>query len=498
MRDMMRYYFQTTLWPGLLVLSLATAVAAKEDDDNEFAFNLFSDVAPILALFGEQFARQFMSESLTWLDHVIFAMVPLGIVAAVTGAIRVQGPHIAKAFIGRARENRALVEFDLMSSTSHEVGEAFNGKGIVRVMGQTSIAEFLIFPNEYDASEAFYKEFDVDMACPEDDETRAFCGIHSLSSVVQPDDQNQQLMNCHYYHDHHYKLLQSWFKLLQRHVISLFRISNSDLEQGRSTESNEPAVKYINGLGPLNMQLNYSSDHIQRYRYAQRIELVAVGIIAFMIQAGLLVLASATVVYHPLRDSIGFDTKPYGLPCYFAGTVLLSLGVGICSYAVERNTIELSWTVSNKSQRTEARIETQEDLGSKPKRTETQDDLSQYPRLLFLQKRQVVNDQSFDAYAMLAGPKRQIIASTRNKAWVRNQDKRENSETGHDHLWKLITVCASATAGVGFTAQFMGLRGLTYPCSIAQILAIIVMTLLRASIRRRLGREPANCEALAG
>jgi hypothetical protein len=91
-----------------------------------------------------------MSESITWLDHLLFAMVPLGIVAAVTGAIRVQGPHIAKAFIGRVRENRAQVEYELMSSTSHEVGETFNGKGIVRVMGQPQIADFLIFPDEYE------------------------------------------------------------------------------------------------------------------------------------------------------------------------------------------------------------------------------------------------------------------------------------------------------------------------------------------------------------
>jgi hypothetical protein len=144
-----------------------------------------------LALFGEQFARQFMSESLTWLDHLIFAMVPLGIVAAVTGAIRVQGPHIAKAFIGRARENRALVEFELMSSTSHEVGEAFNGKGIVRVMGKPTIAEFLIFPREYHAAETFYDK--PDGATGDEDKKHALCGIHNLQSSSRED---QGFMRC--------------------------------------------------------------------------------------------------------------------------------------------------------------------------------------------------------------------------------------------------------------------------------------------------------------
>lgn len=136
-----------------------------------------------------------MSESLTWLDHLIFAMVPLGIVAAVTGAIRVQGPHIAKAFVGRARENRALVEFELMSSTSHEVGEAFNGKGIVRVMGKPAIAEFLIFQNEYKAAEAFYDPFDGGAVPPrrEEDMKHALCRIQNLQSSIQ---QDQGAMQC--------------------------------------------------------------------------------------------------------------------------------------------------------------------------------------------------------------------------------------------------------------------------------------------------------------
>lgn len=136
-----------------------------------------------------------MSESLTWLDHLIFAMVPLGIVASVTGAIRVQGPHIAKAFIGRARENRALVEFELMSSTSHEVGEAFNGRGIVRVMGKPKIAEFLIFPKEYEAAEMFYDPLDGREARPDPEEDRkhALCGIHSFESAIQED---QGMMQC--------------------------------------------------------------------------------------------------------------------------------------------------------------------------------------------------------------------------------------------------------------------------------------------------------------
>jgi hypothetical protein len=91
---------------------------------------------------------QFMSQSMGWADNVILAMVPLGIMTAVVGAIRVGGPTWLKALIGRARENRAVVESELMSSTSHEVCELWNGQQIVRIMGEGEIREFIILVGE--------------------------------------------------------------------------------------------------------------------------------------------------------------------------------------------------------------------------------------------------------------------------------------------------------------------------------------------------------------
>jgi hypothetical protein len=157
---------------------------ADDNKEAEFAFNLFTDIAPyvqaqntqsaililvdrLLALFGEQFARQFTSESLTWVDHLILAMAPLGIITAITGAIRVQGPRIAKSFIGRGRENRALAEIELMSSTSKEVCELFNGKSIIRVMGKPMIAQILVYPKEYERLKQKYEETDQKRLYPD-------------------------------------------------------------------------------------------------------------------------------------------------------------------------------------------------------------------------------------------------------------------------------------------------------------------------------------------
>ncbi|UQC89398.1 uncharacterized protein CLUP02_14927 [Colletotrichum lupini] len=56
----------------LFTPALAASVAA--DDGDDFVNNLFSDLAPLLALFGERVTMQFMSQSLGWADNIVLAM----------------------------------------------------------------------------------------------------------------------------------------------------------------------------------------------------------------------------------------------------------------------------------------------------------------------------------------------------------------------------------------------------------------------------------------
>lgn len=85
---------------------------------------------------------------------------------AIAGAIRVEGRPVLKAFIGRARENKAAAEIEYMSSTSAEVGELFNGRGIVRTMGKSNIAQFIVFQTGFDSNKTTY-------------------GIHTLQSAAE-------------------------------------------------------------------------------------------------------------------------------------------------------------------------------------------------------------------------------------------------------------------------------------------------------------------------
>lgn len=63
--------------------------------------------------------------------------------------------------------------------------------------------------------------------------------------------------------------------------------------------------------------------------------------------------------------------------------------------------------------------------------------------------------------------------------------------------WGALTIAGVFFGSAGFIAQFVGLRGLSWPCSISQLVATLIMALLRAGVRRRLGKIPLFCPAFS-
>ena len=131
----------------IFVIAFYLPFANAQSDDTSasetFSDNLFTDLTPLLALFGEEVTKQFLSQSTGWADDVILAMCPLGIITILISAIRAAGGRRLKALIGRARETRGTVEAELLSSTSPEVCELYGAEGIVRIAGSPSIGQYL-------------------------------------------------------------------------------------------------------------------------------------------------------------------------------------------------------------------------------------------------------------------------------------------------------------------------------------------------------------------
>ncbi|KAA8900925.1 hypothetical protein FN846DRAFT_891940 [Sphaerosporella brunnea] len=157
------------------VVFILFGVASVGKDAGDLASSLISDFSPFLALFGERFAQRLLSESTSWIDGLVFALAPLGMITAIVGAIRVGGQSWLKALIGRARESFAIAEIETMNSTSHEVCECWNGNSVVRVMGVPPKFQVLFSDDMYQE-----EELNIDGKDPQE---RTF-GLFTLETAI--------------------------------------------------------------------------------------------------------------------------------------------------------------------------------------------------------------------------------------------------------------------------------------------------------------------------
>lgn len=297
-----------SLWGTFVypIIASRLPLVSAGDAGEDFSNNLFSDLAPILALFGEQVAKQYMSHSMTWMENLIFAMGPLGIITAITGAIRVGGPAWLKALIGRAREGNGVVEMELMSSTSSDVCELWNGNGISRVLGSADQTPVL---------EVIYLE----------PSTQRY---HGQSQTANSD-----------------------FPIYSFDSARAKRI----LERSKSTNNYErvPGEEGPDGICPPNLGINLCVAQIDN------VELLAIAAVGCILQTAVIVFAALTVLYQPWTAFFKKDdsaVQSYALPFTAGGTILLVLGVFVCATIVERSTREETWEVGSGQENRRPRI----------------------------------------------------------------------------------------------------------------------------------------------
>ncbi|KAI5776544.1 hypothetical protein EDC01DRAFT_699259, partial [Geopyxis carbonaria] len=412
----------------LLAMRIPFVSAADAGDD--FSNNLFSDLAPILALFGEQVAKQYMSQSMGWLDDVIFACAPLGILTAIVGAIRVGGPPWMKAVIGRARESEGIVEVELMSSTSTDVCELWNGHGVIRVLGSSPVIEL------------YYLK-------PVKKNTREAINLDPESGHEGPE---IALMDQHAFKIYDFKSVRSqppnW------------------LECSSQNENTNPNVA-------PNIGLNLSGQRVSD------LEMKVVAIIGVVLQSGVVVFAAVGVYLSGWNKNMKKDGKAvqgHAFPLMASGTLFLVIGMFLCCHIVEESTKETAWEIKP------------------PPGYQLQ--------VSWLQKGGEVNDQQFKSYILPRNNQRFNSGGVlgrwlerRSPDVIRTSQKKYIGKTSKAVLRK--TIIAVTISLVGFVAQFVGLRGLAWPVTISQLIAIGIMTILRARIRRSLVHAPDDVKTIA-
>lgn len=469
----------------IVLVSFLPTVASDSGDD--FSNNLFSDLAPLLALFGERVAQQFMGQSMGWVHNIIFAMAPLGIITAIVGAIRVGGPGWLKSVIGRAREAYAVPELELLSSTSSDVCELWNGVALVKVLGSPTIIELVYLPkhsfNDVDDTGIG----DVPKYCnPRKNTTRRSSSLEFLRHL-----RISRIVDA--------VKLRIWGRGS--------KVFQPDLEKPPTTSDTRPNKHHLPTHKPPHKDGNQSltkpsapNISLNIAKPTSRMLLWAVASIGVVLQSSVLLFDGITVYYPSWKSHSQFlkngrTPAAYAFPTTAIGTLLIVAGMLICAYVVEDATEESEFEMKT---------------GDRPCNM----------RLMWLQKHGKVGDQLFDSYVIFArGVRTSIWTSRRRQPWLHYENQRSESpqppesqplkhspsrlkafsRPGRSDVFCTLATLGTITSVVGFTTQFIGLRSMPWTATIAQLIATGVMTCLRALVcTAGLSEEPDTCKLPEG
>lgn len=393
------------LFFAFILSVLLTPVCADGWDD--FSNNLATDLAPFLALFGEQTTKQFLSESITVLDYYIFSIAPIGILTAVISAIRVCGTPSLRAFIGRAQEGGGDAEAELCSSTSRDVCELYNNGGIARVFGRPKILEVVYDPS----TNGIYpcREF---VKRRRDEWIRSDEGIRS-------EERNRTA---------------EW---------------NRTRASGETFAGESIADEAVADIFAPNLSLNIG---IRRKSTAVS---WAVAVSGTFLQVG--VLGFAVVVTYCLKwEKDGNRPDSYACPMAIVGTLIEWGGMFLCALLV------------GKTSRKQVFHRNQQALDKQSTRNLQSTSSSIY----WLQPGgQVLGDQVFDPFCHSDQDQPLLQYVTSWKKPSRSQDS------------ELVLWVAVCTTIIGFVIQFVGLRGIHSSISVAQLGAMMVMSVARSALR---------------
>lgn len=394
---------RTCITVALIVFSTPFTHAADPDYQTtaDFATGLFTDLAPLLSLFGTEFSKQFLSQSIDWTDDFLFAMAPLGILTIVVGAIRVSGYSWIRTLIGRAREPSSASEIEFLSSTSNDVCETWDKKGVTRKANGQRIKAVL-----YDDRPG------------------------------------------------HQDVFSMWEAEFTSHPTERPYITRRDKNWNQFKVPEDPEETREWNLLPPNLTLNAHASIDNRF------PIWFFAVVGFFVQAGAIVFEALTVYYWKwLKD--GEPVANFAFPLAGAGSVMVCIGVFLCADVIERSTTKIVWIPAERTKLEKRTI-----------------------KLLWVQQGQFGNVP--DSYAIHRDPGGDTTAGEFRPIWGSYRKGKFR-----DRWWLNLEVLIGTFFCIcGFPIQFTGLRALHFSATLAQLIAMMVMTGIRCWVRRGLSEEP--------
>ncbi|KAF4951952.1 hypothetical protein FGADI_7068 [Fusarium gaditjirri] len=238
--------------------------------------------------------------------------------------------------------------------------------------------------------------------------------------------------------------------------------------------------------------------------YSGRREIYLVAIIGTFLQLGVLIYSALATYYRTLRfkkdDS---SVAAYAYPCMSVGTLVLVAGMLVCAHVVESSTKEEYYQAKE----------------------------GKAVRMVWLQQEKAVSDQKFDSFAVFARDDRPFVTTSRRPAeneisttWLdktiqlilthaetlhktivqygSKPEPRKHSETDSEECHATVlafkAVFGTTISLFGFVIQFVGLRGMHWSASVAQLGIVVTMAGLRAWVRRGFVTPPASKQLATG
>ena len=334
---------------ALSSLPLATASGGADTYNN-----LFTDLSPIVALFGEQVSKQFLAQSTRFSECVLFASAPLGLLTGIISAIRIGGYPWLKAVVGRAAESKAAAGLELTSATSSSICELWDGRSVVRVHGAPNILTVVYLePSKTSDSHISGEESAclLQNSSANDFAHPALADFESAKSL-------------------------DWVRLKKSRG-SKQRWKATQVERNRTLEweQDEETLPYEQTLAqprkpippiPPNIALNTT-------RRPSAVTIRISATLAFSLQASVLIFGA---IFNYQRLSPSNKAHSFAFPLMAIGTACVGLGMTMCASVVILNSRQERWRAIPRHQD------------------------GRQPRVTWLQRKQTVNDEVFLPYAI--------------------------------------------------------------------------------------------------
>jgi len=189
-------------------------------------------------------------------------------------------------------------------------------------------------------------------------------------------------------------------------------------------------------------------------------ELWTFAIVGIALQLIALVIP-AVMTYYWRKPKGKNPVQDYAYPTFLVGTYLLVVSIALCSFTIETATVEQVFAPA--------------------------DDRS-VEKVFWLQLQQNMGDQPFKAYILLKHAEDKRIRTSRY--WPEDMDGYSPDSRPEYH--KPTVIFAVGLCLTGFVCQFVGLRALHWSATVIQLGTTLLMTCIRAWIRRGISNRPIS------